>query len=194
MDKHLAIVFWDLGIGGIQTRVSSIIARTLEKYPQTQITLLLYERKAHEVKILTHPHVSVLTFPGPVVIKVLRLKKKFWRLTTFQLILWVYYQLIIIKPTHIMTFLNRFSFFIALYIFIKRIVGRSPIFIINEPVVISTYLKQHEPRWWQPLVTLSYKVANRIIVATNGVKQDLIKQFKADPNKITVINSWTQDK
>lgn len=194
MDKHLAIVFWNLGIGGIQTRVSSIIARTLEKYPQTQITLLLYERKAQEVKILNHPSVSVLTFPGPVIIKAWGLKKRFWRLTTVQLILWVYYQLTVKKPTHVMTFLNRFSFFIALYVFFKRIVGRNPVYIINEPVVISAYLKQHESIWWRLLVVFSYKVANKIIVATNSVKQDLTKQFKVDPNKIIVIKSWTQDK
>lgn len=192
MDKHLAIVFWDLGIGGIQTRVSSLIARTLKKYPQTQITLLLYERKAQEVKILNHPRVSILTFPGPMVVKAWGLKKKFWRLTTVQLILWVYYQLTIKKPTHVITFLNRFSFFIALYIFSKRIIGRRPVFIINEPVVISTYLKQHETSWWRLLATFSYKVADKMIVATNNVKQDLIKQFKVNPHKIAVIKSWIQ--
>lgn len=192
MKQHLAIVFWNLGIGGIQTRVNNIVTKILEVYPDSVITIMLYERKVHEVPIAIHPRVSIISFPGSFTIKSRLFTKKLWRFTTVQFVFWLYYQLTKQRPTHVVVFLNRLSFYIAWFVFVLKILRLAPRLIINEPVVLSTYLRRRDPHWWPKMISFSHGVADKIIVATNTVKIDLVKNFHTDPQKITVIRSWTK--
>lgn len=190
MKQHLAIIFWDLGIGGVQTRISAIVEKILAARPQAQITIILFERKTNEVAIVNNPRVSIVSFPGSYTIKSRFFTKKIWRFTTLQFVLWMYYQLVKIRPTHVLAFLNRLSFPIAWYVLLLKIFRHAPRFIINEPVVLSQYLKTKDPMWGPYMVTFSHRVADTIIVAAQSVKGDLINIFHTTPKKIIIIRSW----
>lgn len=189
MDKRLAIVFWDLGIGGIQTRMKGVIARIIEQHPNTHITFLLYERKKTEITI-QNPLVSIKTFPGPIIFNIFGWRKKFWRFTTLQFLIWLYVNLKKSNPTHIITFLNRLSLYVAIYVYFYNLINKKIALVINESIVVSTYLQQYDPKWWRLFQSFSYQVAHKIIVATESVKKDLIKQFGVDRHKIVIVKSW----
>lgn len=190
MKQHLTIIFWDLGIGGVQTRIRSIVEKTLAAHPQAQVTIILFERKTNEVAIIKNPRVSIVSFPGSYSIKSRFFTKKIWRFTTMQFVLWMYYQLIKLRPTHVLVFLNRLSFSIAWWVLLLKILRSAPRFIINEPVVLSDYLKRKDPHWRPFMVTFSHAVSDAVIVATQSVKKDLTSYFHTNPKKIFIVRSW----
>ncbi|MEK7141607.1 MAG: hypothetical protein AAB800_03630 [Patescibacteria group bacterium] len=190
MNQHLAIIFWDLGIGGVQTRISAVVEKILATHPKAFISIMLYERKTNEVVISNNPRVSIVSFPGSYTIKSRFFTKKIWRFTTLQFALWMYYQLFTVRPTHVLVFLNRLSFLVAWYVLLLKIFRIAPRFIINEPVVLSHYLKTKDPRWGPHKITFSHRVADTIIVAARSVKDDLIHNFHTAPKKIILIRSW----
>ena len=108
MNQHLAIIFWDLGIGGVQTRISAVVEKILATHPKAFISIMLYERKTNEVVISNNPRVSIVSFPGSYTIKSRFFTKKIWRFTTLQFALWTYYQLFKLQPTHVLVFLIAF--------------------------------------------------------------------------------------
>lgn len=188
--KHICIVFWDLGIGGIQTRIKSIVSRIVERDPNVLVTVILYERKPHEVPIVPHPRIHFEVFPGPIYFRLFGFKKKFWRFTTFQLIVWLCRVLLRLKPIRLMTFLNRFSFFLLPYVLFARLIQKDFRFIINEPVVVSEYLRKNEPRWWYFLMRFTYSFVDKILVAAHAVKKDLVRNFHVPKQKVVVVKSW----
>ena len=153
---------------------------------------MLYERKTNEVVISNNPRVSIVSFPGSYTIKSRFFTKKIWRFTTLQFALWTYYQLFKLKPTHVLVFLNRLSYIIAWYVLLLKVLRAAPRFMINEPVILSEYLKRRDPHWLPIMITFSHAVADAVIVATQSVREDLIKHFSTNPKKIVVIPSWTK--
>lgn len=193
MKKHLLILFWNLSIGGIQTRIKDIVATTLKEGRVEQTTIVLFERGKNEVKLLAHPRLKIITFPGLLNLKMGNFRKRIWRFSNIQFVLWLYFIFWKYRPSYILTFLNKFSFYTALFVFFGRVFKLyNPVFIINEPVVISKYLKEKTNGTWWRLVVFSYKIADKIIVATNAVKMDIIRKFKAKPKKIVIVRSWVK--
>jgi glycosyltransferase involved in cell wall biosynthesis len=192
--RQIVIVFWDLGIGGIQTRIQGLIQKIIHQHQDVEVTLLLYERRENEVKIIDHPRVNIKIFPGPKKFMMFGIKKKFWRFTTLQFNWWLFRELLKIRPQRLITFLNRITTYVLPYVLLSRwFLGKKVKFIINEPVIISKYLAQYETWPWPWLVTLNYRLADKIIVAAQAVKNDLINNFHAPKDKIIIVRSWVAD-
>ncbi len=180
---QLVIIFWDLGIGGVQTRIQGLVKKIIQQHQDVTVTLLLYERRANEVSLPKHPRVKIKTFPGPKKFTWFGVKKKFWRFTTAQFAWWLFRELWNNKPARMMTFLNRITTYVMPYVLLSKFMNFKTKLIINEPVVMSRYLSQYDPRIWHWITVANYRLADKIIVAAQAVKQDLVRNFFASAKK-----------
>lgn len=186
--QKLMILIWNMGIGGIQKRVKDIIIdlQTNRKYANVEVILvvkyeepsfftqeLLKKTKSNKVKIIyyTPSHQKSKRFPS---------------------IFWVIKQYLKHKPDVLLTFLDHLS---VTAVFIKYVIfWHKCKVVLNEGVLTSRYLQLNRGRWvgfFSFLVKTFYRYADRIVVPSLAVKNDLINSFQIPSDIIHVIPNWT---
>lgn len=189
INKHLIIIFWDLGIGGIQTRMRDIVEEIIKR--EGRVTILVERRSKEEITFIKSRKIQIFNFRND---KYEELKHPFRRLERFRFLFWIINKVFLIKPDTMLVFLNRFSFFSVITQKILRLIGRRFRLVLNEGILTSKYLKQYEHPLWINLVKWAYPKSDLIIVPTKTVKNDLINNFLIPDNKIKVIPSWVDIK
>lgn len=177
-DRDLMIVFWNLGIGGVQRKMIDIVEylESGRKYQNVQVHLIIRDRKSFsldEGKAFSRTHIHYF----PVSIKPIS------RFLFPSFILW---KIVLIKPTSILTFLSTASLYIVAA---KRILfWRKIRIILNEDIMTSFDVKSKLKR---ELIKLFYPHADCIVTPTAATKKDLVDNFGIFPEKIVVIPNWT---
>lgn len=175
-------MFWDFGIGGVQTRLQDIIIDILKRNPQNTVTLLL-KRRVTDVR-------QIPRFPG---FKVYYYSDDVHQGQQGKYLLWLLRQLIRLNPTHILAILNRFTVAaIVAKILIGLRYGKYVRVVVNQVVFTSAYIRQYEKWYWHFLVGFFYRWADAIILPTHAMKYDLIRFYKLNVNSIHIVPSWVK--
>ncbi len=176
--KTILVLVWNLDIGGVQKRVSDLVFYLNKHHPNYQVELLI--RSAYptpllnEVKKLKKVHIHFRT----------KTKKKLF----FPSIFWLAKNYLLLKPDIVLTFLDRLSIQMSL---LKRIFfWQKTKLILNESIHTSNYLRMYEKWFWKKLVKIFYPLADKIIVPTKAIKNDLKNNFHIDEEKISVVPHW----
>lgn len=188
-NKHLIIIFWDLGIGGIQTRMKDIVKETIKK--KGRVTILVERRSKEEVAFIKSRKIQIFNFRND---KYEELKHPFRRLERFRFLFWIINKVFLLKADTMLVFLNRFSFFSVVTRKILWLTGKRFRLVLNEGILTSKYLKQYERPFWSKLVKWAYPKSDLIIVPTKTIKNDLISNFSIPDKKIKIIPSWVDIK
>lgn len=179
--KRLIILFWDLGIGGIQKRIRDITIEISRNKKTWAVYILLRRKKSESFSERISPlkNVHILTYPFE--------SSRFKPPLGF--IWWVLYMYIKLKPDVVLTFLPPLSF---VTILISRVIFwiKAKI-VINDGVIISTYLHLRRQGWLGIFIRRFYPYANSIIVPTQACKKDLEDHYSLNPEQIRVIPNWT---
>lgn len=180
MSNILMIVFWDMGIGGVQRLIRDVIETLQTDYPDWQIVLVL-RRKTENNLIpdeFLNKQLNVVYYPhhqnSPIF---------------FGFVFWNIWQFIKIRPNTVLTFLPVMS---IIFVFIRKLCPFIKCrIVLNEQSVTSTYLNIRKMQYLRLLVSFFYNRADRIITPTASVKDDLVKTFNIRSNLIKVIPNWT---
>ncbi len=178
--KHLVIMYWDLDFGGIQTRIESILRQLeLHKDEQLEVTLLL--KRSQPCKII---------LPKKITLNIRSFSADVYQGRQLQFLCWLFVQLHQLKPTHILSFSNRFAVIAIIHKFFSDLSRKKVSVTISEEIFLSTYLKQHESWYWLQIIKCIYPLADDLIVLTEAMKQDLQHTFQVPASKIHLIPSW----
>ncbi len=180
MQKHLVIILWDLDFGGIQTRLEELLSSLLKQpTPGVKVTLLLKRRYPNRVKL-----------PKSSLFQVHSFSQELYQGGQLQFGIWLLKNLWSLRPTHLLTFSNRFSCLAVLYKKLAQVVGVGVRVTISEEIYLSKYIAQYEKSYWRWIVSFFYRQADAILVLTKAMKADLVYQFKLPKEKIQIIPSW----
>jgi glycosyltransferase involved in cell wall biosynthesis len=180
--KKLLILIWNLGIGGVQKRMRDVAIDISTNHKDWEIIFLVKNRYPDSFKeqIINLPRVKVIYSPKADV-----------KNNKSMALLWILKQYWLINPNVCLTFMSHFS---MLMIFVKHLFfWRRTRLVLNEGVFTSKYLPIHSkhPRVDKFLVKLTYKYADRIIVPTKIIKNELHSAYLVPRKKIIVIPNWT---
>lgn len=184
----LMILIWNMGIGGIQKRVKDIIIdlQTNKKYKNIEVVLLV---KFEQPSFFTQ---ELLTKTHSNKVKILYYTPSHQKSKGFPSIFWIIKQYLYFKPDVLLTFLDHLS---VVAVLIKHLIfWHSCQVVLNEGVLTSRYIQLNRGRWvwlWSSLVKHFYRFADRIIVPSQAVKNDLIHNFQIPLQNIHVIPNWT---
>lgn len=174
--KKIVIVFNDLNIGGIETKIIDI-CQYYSKNKNIKTYLLLKSKSGQVVKNL--PKSTVLISPNS------KLSSKI-KTTIFPF--WLAKQFQKIKPNLIISFGN--------YCSISSVLGKSICFsksnlIISDDSGLSRQIVNETfPIIRKKLVEITYPLANKIILLTNEAKNELIKLVPKSKNLIVIRKNW----
>lgn len=182
------IVFWDLGIGGIQSVIRDFILYVKAHHPGVSVILLLKNnRKSHSIDSLGKMGFDQLYYP-----KIFSKSNRYIRHAYF--FIWLAYNYVHLRPDICLTFLDTLSFFLVLLK--KCVFWRKTRIILNENILTSGNNKINtHPLWfWNGLTMLLYPHSDAILVPSIAGKQDLISTYRINAAKIRVCVNWTLTK
>lgn len=174
----IIIAFGNLGVGGVQSKIVSLIERLVATYGKTvKIYLILRDRTSftHELR-LPRNEVSIHYRPGA-------------RFAMFHVPFSVYFfwTAMLFQPSVVLTFydsLSTFAILISKCIYWKKIRV-----VLNEDTLPSAHTQNLFNR---ALIRFFYPLGDRIIVPTHMAQKDLMEHFAIPATKIRVIPNWTQ--
>ncbi|MFC1646816.1 glycosyltransferase family 4 protein [Patescibacteria group bacterium] len=177
--KRLLIVFWNMGLGGIQKRIRDIVKDISKNHSEWEVYLLLrrkasgdFDMQVSNIKRVYVTHYSSSVFKVP-----------------YGFVLWIYWMFLKIKPNAFLTFQATLS---AVAVICKRMFFWTHTrLVLNEGAVTSAALKWENKQHYAILIKLFYNFADLIIVPTKVCKKDLIDDFSIKSKKIVVIPNWT---
>lgn len=174
------IIYWDLGLGGIQKRLRDFVYEISQHYDNWHVYILLRRKvtEGFDSQIITGKNVTLLYYPFKKPLK-----------THIGFVLWSAAQIIKTNPDVVLTFLHVLS---PVLIVLKRFLFWIPFkVVINEGILTSYHLSINHAVVFPFLVRATYPLADAIIVPTHACKQDLAKKFFVPSHIITVIPNWT---
>jgi glycosyltransferase involved in cell wall biosynthesis len=182
--EKLLLSFYDLGLGGVQTKIIDIVNHIGKKFPKTQVCILLRTRSdfdlgfkiKNENIILSVYEEEMPRVRGPFFFTIFVL----WRCYTF-------------KPDAMLGFLSPFS----LPLILARLVffWRKTRLVINEDCFTSGVLGTYKYQVLNALgIRYLYPLADAVIVPTAAVRQDLIESYRIPADVIHIIRNWTSIK
>lgn len=174
--KIIAILDWGTDIGGISTKLRSLVRR-LKTDRSLEVHILL-KRKGNTAiknrKNLTYHFFSQGIYRGKQV----------------QFFLWLFNNLLSIKPDYILVFLNRFGLVGVVYKLVASIMNKTPKVIISQEIVTSLYLRQYESWYWPMITRFVFHQADTIIAVSKAIKEDVHNNFTIPFAKIANIQNW----
>jgi glycosyltransferase involved in cell wall biosynthesis len=175
------LIFSDLGLGGVQTKIIDIINYFGSHFPETTIHLLLRTRNTfNKESQIKNSKVYIHTYT----------KETPFIRSPFLFTVYVIWICLITKPEAILGFLSPF----ALPVILAKILffWRKTIVIVNEDNYTSGIINEYRYKLLNQLgLYLLYPLANKIIVPTMAVKHDLIDTYHIPTTKLQVIPNWT---
>lgn len=176
-NKTVLILFWNLGIGGVQTKMVDIANHiTGDLYGVAHCHLVLREKPPFQIGERIRSTRSSIHYRPAF----------FGNLLHIPFSLYSFWQIATIRPDVVLTFLDHASF-IAI-ICTKLIFWRKSRIILNEDTLTTGHTTSPIKRW---LVEMLYPFADGIISPTIASKNNLTRHFHISPKKITVIPNWT---
>jgi len=178
--RTLVILYWDLGIGGIQKRIRDLVIE-LSNHHRDWVVYILLRRKAKDgfdSQIKTGHQVVIQYFPysGSRKMRV-------------RFLLWVSWQIFRLKPHVLLTFQHVLS---SVAVTLKLLLWMTPMkVVLNESFLTSYNLTLHRTPLIPSLVGFMYSRADTIIVPTRACSYDLVHHFSIPATKIVIVPNWT---
>lgn len=179
-DVHALIMFWQWDIGGVQTRMSDVIDYLVHE-KHSRVTLLL-RKKIDAERQMPSQNVLFRVICCPL----------FFSWSRWLFFMWLLLSIWKLNPSHILTILNRFHLIGVLGKWLLMLKGVNTRVILNQPIVTSRYIRQFEHPIWKILVTVFFNRADKIIVQTQAVANDLINTFNITSKLIFIVKNWTK--
>lgn len=176
----MCIVYWDLGLGGIQKRIRDAATDISRHYDGWDVYILL-RRKLHEgfdSQIDGKRRVILRYYPYAGFIR-----------PPLGYIFWIVWQYIVIKPDTVLTFQCMLSSLLALCKYAFFWIPMK--LVLNEGAVTSQALRWEKLSYLGFLIRFMYPLADVIIVPTQACKVDLVRNYLLSEKKISVIPNWT---
>jgi len=173
----LLILFWNLGIGGVQTKIVDIANRvTRPPFHIRHCRIVLREKPDFRLDDRVHRsgaslHYRPSFFSGRIHIPYS---------------LYVLYAMIRYKPDTVLAFLDHASFLAVLIS--KILFWRRIRVVLNEDTMSYFHTTSGIKRL---LITLLYPHADLVIAPTDATKQDLVRRFRIPAGNISVRPNWT---
>lgn len=181
MDTPLLIVYSNLGLGGIPTRLVDIVNRLAVTDPNVMIYILLKKRHTFDRRsTITNPNVIIKDFSN-----------RFRVANSFVFILWVWAYILSYKPQAILTCISPYS----IPVLASKIIffWRKTNIVINEGHYSSTLINTMTLpfiQYWG--IRWLYPIADAILVPTHAINNDLRTQFHIPVNKMTIVPNWSR--
>lgn len=184
------ILYNDLGIGGVQRKIADIAhwVSTKKRYADIRTCLILDHKRAYDLEedifLNQVRHSKIEIFYRP--------QQRIWRFK-FPLAAYVYWKILILKPSAILSFMEKYSAIAILmkYVFwwkkIKVVVSYDNIPSFLIPIEKDSRLDGFLRR---QLIRNFYPRANAVIVPSNRAKLDMYKNFGVPRKKIVVNKNW----
>lgn len=173
--NNLLVVYSSLGIGGIPKKIVDITREHSSLFPQAFIHILLQKQVTFSFPIKTTAKTTIaycdLWSPYLFILQIIK--------TVFQY-----------NPSTVLTFISSYALPVLLckQLFFWRHIK----VVVGEDHMTSTMINTMRLPWLQKLgIRLLYPKADKILVPTNAIKQDLAKHFSIPEEKIVVIPNWT---
>ncbi len=173
----LLILFWDLGLGGVQKKMTDI-ARFAETREGAFLNVHIVLRNKPAFRFDARQ-----SFPAATI----HYRPVFFRdIIHIPFSVYCLWQMIKTRPDTVLTFLDHASC-IAI-ICTKLLFWRNINVVLNE----DTFTSGHTASWIKRgLIALCYPMATRVITPTEASRYDLIRAFHVPSSKITVRPNWT---
>jgi glycosyltransferase involved in cell wall biosynthesis len=178
--KRLLIVYWNMGLGGIQKRIRDIVIDLSKNYPDWDIYILLRRRSkaGFDDQLQGHDRVYMKYYD---VTSPFRIPLGF--------VFWIGWYYIKVQPTTVLTFQSLLSFVLVLYKYLLFWI-RSKL-VINDGAVPSQTSEVIQNSNLGMLIRIAYPHADAIIVPTKACKYDLVHNYFVTKDIITIIPNWT---
>ncbi len=173
----LFIIFGNLGIGGVQKKVTDITKFIASKKAENvHIHIILRDKHTFEIlSLLTTKNTSIHYRPE---------KKIFGAHIPFSL--YIAWKTVQLRPNIILTFYDTLSVFA---ISISRILfWRDIRVVLNEDILTSLHVYS---KFKRILIEYFYPLADRIIVPTTAIQNDLIQKYHIKKKIISIVPNWT---
>ncbi|OGY16039.1 MAG: hypothetical protein A2785_02620 [Candidatus Chisholmbacteria bacterium RIFCSPHIGHO2_01_FULL_49_18] len=175
----IAIIFFQLGIGGIQRKTVDLI------------NILTHQKKVKEVHVILNTRENFNMIPL-LNQKKLRLHiKQESILCPKKIPFWFFINTMLLKthPDSTLAFLDYCS--IASLHYAKYKPGKPPRIILCEDGLTSAYTNYHQDPLRQWLIRRHYPSADRIICPSRAIRNQLIRKYKIPIEKLVIIPNWS---
>lgn len=176
-NRNIFIVFWNLGIGGIQRKIVDLTNYcSTGEYNNCRFHVLLRDKTTFRMDSQINRKTSKIYY-----------RPQFFNgKIHIPFTLYMIWKAFRLKPITLLTFLDYTSFLSI--IAAKIIFWRKIRIVLNEDILTSPYV--NSPIKWH-LIKFFYPIADKIISPTLASKNDLVSNFSIPENKITVVPNWT---
>ncbi|MBU0576332.1 glycosyltransferase [Patescibacteria group bacterium] len=184
-DRHVFFLFFHLWLGGIQRKIIDLV----------------YHLEADQNYYDIIPHIVVrrteaFSFESdlPAGFRQLHIENVFpSKERKIRYIIFLIYLILEYNPKILVPFLHHATAYCVLmkYLFfwkkIKVVVSQDNVLSFENQLPYS--IRTHS----NIIISWCYRLVDTIIVQTEYAKQDLVKNYKTDPNKVVVIQNWIKD-
>lgn len=184
MKKSLAIVFPNLGLGGVQRRMVDIANYISDssKYKDTTTSIIIKQLGKFNFKSQLKKSPRIKLYISTVFFKLVKPNNVLFLLYTNLLLLFK------IRPDTVLVFFH----YSVLSVIVYKIFNWNTKLVLSQDNILSLYNKKPHvnrvyPKW---LIQLLYSFVNEIIVQTQTAKEDLVCYLSVNHNKIHVIPNW----
>jgi len=180
--QPLMIVFYNLGLGGIQVKIVDIINFLAKDQPDIQIFLLLREKPGDFdlSSRIRNKNTRVSYYPDWLKIKI-----------PFFFPVFVLYQTWRLKPRVILTFSNIYSvsaIWAKLLLFWRKIKV-----VVSERNYTSRAISHYKLAKFRHFsIKILYPFADEIICLSRAAKKDLMESYGLSAEKIRIVPNWTR--
>jgi len=185
-EKHIFLMFNDLGLGGIQRKMVDIANHVYKDKKYSHLKLHFILRRKTEFtfeKYLKNPSACFHYEPKIPLETLVKLQR---------VCFFLYLNFLVLKyrPVAILSFLHQISFYAVLTKLVffwarfKVIISQDNILSLDNKKPYAE--KVHNNK----LISLYYPLADKIITQTEYAKRDLVKNYNISADKIRIIPNW----
>jgi len=181
---RLIILFWNLGVGGVQTIIRDLVMYLHDTHPNVKVYILIkHNDDSNLTKVIQKK--SRATICSPTFIGNVRI------INQIHFFVWVAFLYLKLSPNICLTFLDTLSIFVTgLH---KLVFWKKVRVVLNEGVLTSknNVINKHPVWFWNWSVSFFYKYADVIIVPSVACKTDLVSNFRVPERIVQVSRYWT---
>lgn len=182
-NKKIAILIWDMGLGGVQRQVADISTEISKKHPQYQVEIWIKNKKKNYYTGLSMLQSVTLVEMGGAS----------GRLHTLIDFLKIIKQIIISRPSTLLTFHEYLSIFSLIIIKLLRISYGTKV-VVYEPNYTSLYMKFKKRSYlWNILIRKIYPYADHILTTTKAAADDLREKYGLNRSRLIAIPTWSRE-
>jgi len=177
----VTILYSNLNIGGIPTKIIDIVNRLGKTHPHIPIHILLQKGNPHDLRtLIKNPRATVIDLPVSL---------SFGR--SFLYMLWAWWRLIRTKSSVVLAFISPYA--------LPALAAKQLLFwrrirvIVSEDHYTENVLKTMRAPWLQRIgIQTLYPHADAVIAPTRTIQQQLSRLFRIPTKRILVIHNWTR--